>query len=99
MNISHTFDENGNLLTYTQIDIGRNFPVQLMLILETSKVAFVVVNSFKTIYDMSTDDVDAYFDMEGFSIGYNSYKYNTQYDYKNIPSMLKWLQKQKLILD
>lgn len=52
-----------------------------------SKVALQPSNNFKYF----TDGV-AQFDMTGFTIGDIQYSYGEYLDYKNIPSMLQWLQ-------
>lgn len=83
-------------MIYTQIPLA-NLPINLILLPETTEVAFVVVQQFKLVYDMSTDGEDAYFDMEGFSIGTEEYEYNKPYKYKEIPSMLNWLVSQRLV--
>lgn len=84
-------------MIYKQIPLA-NMPINLILLPQAAEVVFVVVQPFKLIYDMGTDGQDAYFDQEGFSIGGSSYYYDTQYRYKEIPAMLKWLQEQKLTM-
>ena len=90
-----------------QIPIG-NLPVQLVLVGSkgSGRVVFVRVAPFKVIFDTTEDgkfiraafydDVFHIFDNGG---GYEEvFSYNTIYDYKEIPVMLDWLQKQNLML-
>lgn len=82
---------------YGQIPIG-SMPINLVLLPATKEVVFVVVTPFNTVFDQSTDTMDAYFDMEGFSIGDKNYTYDTPYVYKDFPDMLAWLQHQRLMV-
>lgn len=82
---------------YGQIPIS-SMPINLVLLPASGEVVFVVVSQFDTVFDQSTDTIDAYFDMEGFSIGDSSYAYNTPYAYKELPDMLAWLQRQRVLV-
>lgn len=76
-------------------------PVNLVL-LSNGTLAFVRVAEFVGIYDQRAfgQDVDAMFGRDDFAFihdeGYDEFAYNTAYNYKEIPSMLKWLQQQNL---
>lgn len=85
-----------------QVPIG-NLPVHLVLVgnKERGRVAFVRVQPFKTVVDQGpAGGVDATFFQECFHLGYadleEQFEYETVYDYKDIPLMLRWLQQQNL---
>lgn len=73
-----------------------NFPFHLVLIINGT-VAFEVFRHFKLIQDnLQGGKVRGVYDMEGFSLDGEPFMYNTQYSYKEIPVLLKWLQEQAL---
>ena len=76
-----------------------NMPVNLVL-LSNSTLAFVRVAQFKALFDTPPFEygISAAFYEEDFSLGGETFAYNTAYEYKNIPNMLKWLQQQRLQL-
>lgn len=89
-----------------QIPLG-GLPVNLVLVgnKEEGKVVFVKVARVGCVYDYSwQDQVSALFQdtcfqfKTGDSEFDNSelFNYDTIYDYKNIPLMLRWLQQQNL---
>lgn len=69
------------------------FPVHLIL-QSDGQVAFVIVRNFNYLLDMG--EPDASFTMDHFTIGTEDFDYNTFYQYKEIPVMLSWLQRQGL---
>lgn len=97
------------MTTYqAQIPLG-GLPVHLVLVgnRDDGKVVFVRVAPYNgDILDMPNDleGVAAMFGPEGFYLAEVIYRggngeyfeYNTVYDYKNIPLMLRWLQQQEL---
>lgn len=89
-----------------QIPLG-GLPINLVLIgnkLE-GRVAFVKVRPVGTIFDEPEEKtaLHAVFNDDNFAIYVQQvggeiepFEYDTVYDYKNIPLMLRWLQQQKL---
>lgn len=78
-----------------QIPIG-SLPVHLVLISDGTLV-FVRVAKFGVIFDQAPDQgVGAVFSEDGFTIDGEEFWYNTIYNYKEKPNMLKWLQQQNL---
>jgi hypothetical protein len=87
-----------------QVPIG-SLPVNLVLVgnKEEGKVAFVKVAPVGLILEnvQQGKEVAAMFAEDEFCISNTDmetevFNYDTIYDYKNIPLMLKWLQQQKL---
>ena len=79
-----------------QMPVG-NMPINLVL-LSNGQIAFVRVGNFKALFDQGeAGGVSAVFYEEDFSIGKETYQYNTAYPYKEISDMLTWLQAQALI--
>lgn len=80
-----------------QVPIG-SMPINLLL-LGSGEVAFARVANFKALFDMCpvVGGVDAAFYEDAFTIGSETYHYNTAYPYKDIPGMLSWIVAQKLI--
>lgn len=74
-----------------------NMPINLVL-LSNENLAFVRVNEFKVLFDMAPtpNGVSAEFYEELFCIDNVEYRYNTAYAYKEIPTMIQWLQQQRL---
>ena len=74
-------------------------PVNIVL-LSAGTLAFVKVAELSTLFDQPSiqGDINAVFYKDDFSIDNEPYSYNTVYEYKNIPSMLKWLQQQQLLM-
>jgi hypothetical protein len=88
------------MMFQAQIPIG-SLPINLVLVGNQHKgaVVFVVVAPINNIvYDEGT--VSAAIDYQGFTLDdgdeYENFVYNTVYEYKSIPLMLKWLQQQNL---
>jgi hypothetical protein len=77
-----------------QIPLGQ-LPVNLVL-LSNGCVVFIKVASFDVIFDQAPEGVDAVFMDDHFIIDGEEHSYNTMYEYKHIPGMLKWLQQQNL---
>lgn len=79
-----------------QVAVG-NMPINLVF-LSNETLAFVRVNQFKALFDMSSiaGGTDAEFYEGLFVIDGVDYEYNTAYSYKAIPGMLSWLKQQKL---
>lgn len=75
-----------------------NMPINVVL-LSNETLAFVRVADFKALFDMapSPKGVGAAFYEKMFAIDDVDYEYNTAYAYKQIPSMLAWLQQQNLV--
>jgi hypothetical protein len=73
-----------------------SLPITLYCISDAS-VAFVPNQPFKTIVDYS-GGLEAIFDNEGFTIAGESYNYREKIWYKDSPSVVEWLQRQKLIM-
>ena len=79
-----------------QVAVG-NMPINLLL-LSNGYVAFVRVANFKALFDQSKEgDIVAMFYEEDFTVGAETFQYNTSYAYKEIPDMLAWLKAQELI--
>lgn len=89
-----------------QIPLG-GLPINLLLVgnKDEGKVVFVKIAPVSCIYEnASKDEVSAMFQdtcfqfKTGDSVFDNSnvFNYNTMYDYKEIPLMLRWLQQQNL---
>lgn len=87
-----------------QIRLG-SLPINLVLVGDSTwgEVVFVKVQEkIKTVFDEPEDTqaVMAVFTDVGFGLSTpnaaDHFEYDTRYDYKNIPLMLKWLQQQKL---
>ena len=76
-----------------------NLPVNLVL-LNNETLAFIRVNNFKAIFDNpeNPSGTSAVFYEDKFLIDNVDYNYNQTYPYKTMPSMLLWLQQQRLIL-
>ncbi len=81
-------------MIYCQMPIGQLFPIQLIL-LENGEVMFVRVRESKPIIDM-VEEIFAIFYEDGFEIKGESFEYSTPYTYKELPSMIEWLQHQNL---
>lgn len=82
-----------------QLPIGdsHRFPVQLVL-RQDGAIAFVKVYAGKfSICGDSDTPTSHIFDEAGFTIGGEDFEYNTAYEYKTIPAMLKYLQQQNLV--
>ena len=78
-----------------QIALG-NLPFHLVIISD-STVAFSLHGNFKVIADnYSEGKVRGVYDSQGFSLDGEPFMYNTKYSYKEIPTLLKWLQEQEL---
>lgn len=79
-----------------QVAVG-SMPINLVL-LSNETLAFVKVNQFKALFDMSpiAGGINAEFHEGLFVIDGVDYEYNTAYAYKTIPSVLSWLKQQKL---
>lgn len=78
-----------------QIPIG-NLPVNLVL-LSTGALVFVRVATIGTLIDVAPEGgVGAKFFDDNFEIEGEEFYYNTIYEYKGKPNMLKWLQQQNL---
>lgn len=79
-----------------QVAVG-NMPINLLL-LSNGHVAFTRVANFKALFDQSNGgDIVAMFYESDFTIGAETFQYNTSYPYKGIPDMLAWLKAQQLI--
>ena len=86
-----------------QLQVGiANLPINLILISGNAEpsVAFVRVADFKPIFDMPEhpNGISAEFHNDKFLIDNEEYIYNHCYAYKSIPSLLAWLQQQRLTL-
>lgn len=79
------------------IQIG-SLPVGIICT-DIAHIAFVkLTNTFAGIFVApQTTEESAFFDNAGFSIGEVNYSYGTLLQYKEIPKMLEWLQKQNII--
>lgn len=84
------------MMQTSPIRIG-SLPIGLICT-DRADIAFVRLAQFKAIYDYPTtkDGIDAMFDAEGFSIGDTCFDWGVLYNYKEIPEMLTWLQRQNL---
>jgi hypothetical protein len=71
-------------------------PVNLIL-LSDGTIVFIKVGPVGVIFDQPETGIVATFHESSFFIDYVEYSYNTIYRYKQIPSMLTWLQQQNLI--
>lgn len=85
-----------------QIRLG-SLPVNLVLVGDRTygEVVFVKVAPVGITMDqVPRDEVSAWFDEDGFTFfdqhAAEDLHYDTLYDYKNIPLMLRWLQQQNL---
>lgn len=80
-----------------QVSIGETFPVSLVL-LSNGTLVWIKTTQFKPIYDSPSepDSIAAVFSEDGFTIGDDEYSYNRIYEYKELPSMLKWLKQQQM---
>lgn len=79
-----------------QVAVG-NMPVNLLL-LSNGHVAFTRVSNFKALFDQCNEgNVVAMFYEEDFTIGAETFQYNTSYPYKEFPDMLAWLKAQQII--
>lgn len=67
-------------------------PLQLILMSDAS-IALVRTQEFETVIDG-----DTVFGKEGFSIKGEEYQYNSKYWYKQMPSLLEYLQGLELIM-
>lgn len=66
-------------------------------IYQGGRVAFVKATQFNTIFDEDENgELLAVFDHDEFELGGETFSYNTYYLYKQIPTMLRWLQRQNL---
>lgn len=94
------------MIYQVQVPIG-SLPVNLVLVgnKERGNVVFVKVGKVGTIIDQSElkDNVGAVFIETNFCFfeeqangAIESFEYNTLYEYKDIPLMLRWLQRQEL---
>jgi hypothetical protein len=87
-----------------QTAIGETLPISLVLLTDGQRgaVVFIKTRQFATIIDLSEKDgkhtICAIFDMDGFKIGDEEYDYNHAYEYKEIPEMLEWLERQGMVL-
>lgn len=82
-----------------QIDIGKTFPVSLVLLshLGQGRVVFYKTAPMIAVVDLNVEGTPrAIFDGNGFSIGEEDFSYGIAYDYKNLPMMLEWLIAQNL---
>lgn len=80
-----------------QLPLG-NLPFHLVLISDGT-VAFVLHQHFKLIHDDHPKDsgkVVGIYDTQGFSLNGEAFLYSTKYAYKEMPTLLKWLQEQEL---
>lgn len=75
---------------YLQVSIG-GMPVNLILN-PKGVLAFVKTQPIVAVF---TDDGAAFYS-DDFEIAGEGYDYNTWYEYKSIPEMLDWLQRQNL---
>lgn len=83
------------MIYQVQVPIG-NMPVQLVL-LSDGTLVFIKVARFGTILDQAPEGgVGAVFTDDNFQIDGEDFWYNTIYQYKEKPNMLKWLQQQNL---
>lgn len=88
------------MLQQIQIPV-RGLPIHLVL-LSNGMVVFVRVAAFSAIIEATKTDGSPYgnFFEEDFILYVNKesneFSYNTMYDYKTIPVMLKWLKSQEL---
>lgn len=90
-------------MTYqAQIPLG-GLPVHLVLVGDNTqgRVVFVKVAPVGLIFDQRERSlVSAWFDESGFTLFDQhesaDYQYDTMYEYKELPLMLKWLQQQNL---
>lgn len=85
-----------------QVPIG-SLPINLVLVGNKFRggVVFVKVAPFRTIIDQAENgQIAAVFTQQDFTLlsddAADSFEYNTVYEYKDIPVMLRWLQQQKL---
>lgn len=85
-----------------QVPLG-SLPINLVLVgnREQGRVVFVKVAPVGVIVENEVrDKVSAWFDEEGFTLfdqgTGETFNYNTLYEYKEIPLMLRWLQQQQL---
>ena len=85
-----------------QVPLG-GLPVNLVLVtVGQGAVAFVKVAPFTTIFDADEDgNISAAFYEDEFNIFGTSgdeevFRYNTLYEYKELPVMLEWLKQQGL---
>ena len=90
------------MIFQAQVPLG-GLPIHLVVVgtQEQGSVVFVPIRQVGVICDYQTrENVSAWFDNDGFTLydqaGGEDFAYNTVYDYKNIPLMLRWLQQQNL---
>jgi hypothetical protein len=90
-----------------QTSVGETLPVSLVLLTDGQRgwVVFIKTRQFTTIIDMAENPEDgkysgisAVFDMDGFSIAGEEYRYNTPIAYIEIPEMLQWLKAQNMVM-
>ena len=61
-----------------------------------SSIAFQPSQQFSALIDQHTEGISAMFNMEGFTVGSEEYKYGTKIFYKGISDMLQWLKQQNM---
>ena len=69
-----------------------------LICLGDGSIAIQPSQQFSTLIDQQLGGISAMFNMEGFTIGAEEYKYNTKIFYKAAPNVLQWLQQQKMVM-
>lgn len=87
-----------------QVEIGRGFPVQLVLV-SNGQLGFVKVANFQAVFDQSESALEVsprfFFDVIEFvkdEVVVEEFRYKVLYDYKQYPHLLAWLKRQDLVL-
>lgn len=79
-----------------QVQVGLGSLPIVLFCLGDGSVAMQPSQQFSAVFDQQLEGVQAMFDMNGYSIDGVEYKYGEKVFYKEIPSVLQWLQKQEL---
>ena len=67
-----------------------------LICLGYGSIAIQPSQQFSTLIDQQLGGISAMFNMEGFTIGAEEYKYGTKIFYKGIPDMIQWLKQQDM---